>query len=217
MELLDILFLLLIFTTIIQKLVESAYSKANQALLATQGFAIREPSVHARIIKIFSITWLIAMLSEWYINQSTIPLWLRISAILAYLLAQILRIWTLKSLGIHWNTSILAPERVNTPSLGALTEEAMVSGKTERVEKGLQDNLFVESGPYKYIRHPYNLALIIEIAALPICGNALLTAIIFSIWNNHLLNKHIDLEESWLFSRPGYHELFYHKSRFIPF
>ena len=217
MELIDLLFLLVLSLTLVQRFVESISSRTNQEILSQRGFAIREPKSHRASIKLLQGSWVIAMLIEWHLQLIPVPVWLRFSALGVFAFAQMLRIWTLKSLGEHWSIEIFAPEKVDTPSLGPLTEEAMISGKTSRVEKGLKENLFVESGAYKYVRHPNILAHIIEIAALPLCGGAAVTALVFSAWNNHLLNKHIDLEESWLFSRPGYHELFYHKSRFIPF
>ena len=217
MELIDLLFLLVLALTLVQRFVESISSRTNQAILSQRGFAIREPKSHRSTIKLLQVMWVISMLIEWHFQIIPVPFWLRCLALCAFIVAQVLRIWTLKSLGEHWSIEVFAPEKEDTPSLGPLTEAAMISGKTSRVEKGLRENLFVENGAYKFVRHPNMLAQIIEIAALPLCGGAALTGLIFSILNNHILNKHIDLEESWLFSRPGYHELFYHKSRFIPF
>src|SRR5258708_33760282 len=88
-------------------------------------------------------------------------------ALLAEIVAQALRYWAVTTLGERWNTRIIV-----TP-----------------------DRAPVTSGPYRYMRHPNYLAVVIEIAAVPMIGGAIFTAIAFSIGNALILAVRIPAEE----------------------
>lgn len=87
-----------------------------------------------------------------------------------FILAQILRIWVLYSLGRMWNTRII-----------------IIPGSKP-----------VTWGPYRYMRHPNYLVVILEIAALPLSFGAISTAITFSVLNIVLLMVRISIEEEGL-------------------
>ncbi|MEE6138447.1 isoprenylcysteine carboxyl methyltransferase family protein [Mycobacterium sp. 050128] len=56
----------------------------------------------------------------------------------------------------------------------------------------------VRRGPYRWVRHPDYIAVVAEVAALPLIHSAWLTAIVFSIANAVLLNVRIRLENAAL-------------------
>jgi len=107
-------------------------------------------------------------------------------AILAALLAFALRVWAIATLGERWNTRII-------------------------VEPGAAP---VTGGPYRYIRHPNYVAVITEIAALPLIGGAWRTALLFTALNALVLGARIRAEERAL--GPSYSERFGPRPRFIP-
>jgi methyltransferase len=74
----------------------------------------------------------------------------------------------------------------------------------------------VASGPYRWIRHPNYLAVILEFAALPMGAGAWRSAAGLSLLNGAVLQDRIRAEEALLAEVPGYEELFATKSRFIP-
>ena len=78
-----------------------------------------------------------------------------------------LRWWTLATLGDRWTTRVL-----------------VIPGEE-----------LVTTGPYRWLRHPNYLAVVLEIAAIPMVHFAWLTATIFSFANLALLSERIGVEE----------------------
>jgi methyltransferase len=109
-----------------------------------------------------------------------------IPAGLVLVAATALRIWTLASIGRSWNVRVLPPSTVAT------------------------------SGPYQWIRHPNYLAVILEIAALPLLHSAWLSAIGLSAWNAAVLWRRIRTEEATLAQVPSWSAAMADKARFIP-
>ena len=82
--------------------------------------------------------------------------------------AQALRYWSVASLGSRWNTRII-------------------------VFPGMPP---VKRGPYRFMRHPNYLAVIVEIACVPLIRGCWMTAVVFSIGNAVLLRVRIRAEEA---------------------
>jgi len=81
--------------------------------------------------------------------------------------AQALRYWVIATLGPRWNVRVIAQ-----PGLPVVT-----------------------SGPYRWVRHPNYLAVVIEGVAIPLVHGAWLTALVFSALNAWLLRVRIAVEE----------------------
>jgi methyltransferase len=94
-------------------------------------------------------------------------------AAIAYLLVQGLRLWTLLSLGRYWTTRIIV----------------------------VPDAPLVRRGPYRFIRHPNYLVVVVEIALLPIALGSWPLALGFSIVNAVVLAWRIRTEEATLAPR----------------
>jgi len=107
-------------------------------------------------------------------------------ALAVVLLAQSLRYWAIATLGWRWNTRIVV-----------LPGAAPVTG-----------------GPYRFVRHPNYLAVIAEMAALPLVHGAWLTALLFSAGNAWLLRVRIRAEERAL-GEP-WQVAFASRPRFLP-
>ena len=73
--------------------------------------------------------------------------------------AQVLRYWAITSLGRYWNTRIIVYDQMTR----------------------------VQSGPYRYLRHPNYVAVVLEIAVIPMLVGAWYTALLFTIANGALL------------------------------
>ncbi len=104
------------------------------------------------------------------------------------LAAMALRYWAVLTLGPYWNIRVI-----------------VVPGATP-----------VTSGPYRYLRHPNYVAVIMEGLAIPLIHTAWLTAIGFSFLNAWILRTRIRCEENALATHCGYGEHMGHRSRFIP-
>lgn len=83
------------------------------------------------------------------------------------LAAQALRAWTLASLGPWWNARVIVAPGMPT----------------------------VTTGPYRFLRHPNYLAVVIEGFAIPLAHGAWITAVAFSLANAVLLRTRIRCEE----------------------
>jgi len=84
--------------------------------------------------------------------------------------SQGLRWWCIASLGPRWNTRV-----VIVPGLPRVT-----------------------SGPYRWLRHPNYVAVVVEGFALPLVGSAWVTALVFSALNAPLMAVRIRTEDAAL-------------------
>jgi methyltransferase len=100
--------------------------------------------------------------------------------------AQLLRYWAITTLGERWNTRII-----------------FIPGAQP-----------VTGGPYRFVRHPNYIAVIVELACLPLIHGAWLTALVFSLANAVLLYVRIRAEEAALGAE--YQRAFADRPRFIP-
>ncbi len=91
-------------------------------------------------------------------------------ALAAALAAQALRWWAVATLGRRWNTRII-----------------VVPDEAPRV-----------AGPYRFLRHPNYLAVLVEATAVPLVHAAWLSAIAFTLANAVLLAVRIPVEEGAL-------------------
>ena len=135
-------------------------------------------------------SWYLAMLVEVVLAPSSLPSPMYYGAAGLFLAAQVLRFWALRTLGTFWNISVVTTDQ-SSPA-------------------------FVSHGPYRFIRHPNYLVVVIEIATLPLVGGAVWTSCIFTVLNGLVLARRIPLEESHLFRISGYRDVMGAKGRFIP-
>ncbi|MFD5049950.1 isoprenylcysteine carboxyl methyltransferase family protein [Streptomyces tendae] len=86
------------------------------------------------------------------------------------LLAQALRWWCIATLGPYWNTRVI-----------------VVPGAR-----------LIGAGPYRFLRHPNYVAVVVEVAALPLVHSAWLTAAVFTAANAMLLTVRLRCENTAL-------------------
>ena len=102
--------------------------------------------------------------------------------------AQSLRYWAIRSLGKRWNIRVI-------------------------VIPGMP---LVASGPYRYLRHPNYLAVILEAVSLPLAVNARRTAAAYTLTMAALLVFRIRSEERALADFAHYAERLGETPRFVP-
>lgn len=185
------LFFVLFLYCVSERLLEIYLSARNRRHMREGAFVEREAPGELLPMIALHTTWLLATLGETLYRQTPPPLALGLVAASAFVAAQVLRVWTLRTLGKLWNISV------------------MTSSK--------EAPMFVSSGPYQYIRHPNYLVVIIELATLPLIGGAWITAVIATLANAFILAKRIEREEQALFALPGYAASMGQKPRLLPF
>jgi methyltransferase len=158
-------FLIFFLFIIFQRTVELALAKRNEKILKSQG-GIEFDKDGYRVIVAMHIAFFISLICEKvFLHRTPNTYWALFVTL--FVGAQVLRYWAIRSLGVHWNTKVL-----------------VIPGKK-----------LAAGGPYKYVRHPNYLAVIIEIAVIPLIFSCYITATVFSLLNLILLRRRIKIEE----------------------
>nr|WP_270180574.1 isoprenylcysteine carboxylmethyltransferase family protein [Alkalihalobacillus sp. CinArs1] len=142
-----------------QRLAELMVAKRNERWMKDKG-AFEAGKEHYKFIVMLHVAFLAAFFVEGAIRGFQLSsVWTVMLTI--FIITQLLRVWTIKSLGRFWNTKIIV----------------------------LPDANVVTKGPYKFIRHPNYLIVVIEIIALPLIFSSYITALLFTVLNAFLLLK----------------------------
>ena len=178
----------IVVAVILQRLVEVRLSDRHKAEILKRGGQEHGDNLLGAV-KVLQVSWWIAMIVEvWYLDRPFVPA-LAAVALTATIAGQVLRYLSMQALQWRWTLPIMT-----------------VSGMP-----------VVESGVYRYLRHPNWLGVIWEIAFLPLIHTAYLTAIAFSLANAWLMSKRIQTEERALAENTNYAAAFANKPRFISF
>ncbi|MFL6197541.1 MAG: isoprenylcysteine carboxyl methyltransferase family protein [Thermoanaerobaculia bacterium] len=181
------LFTALVVLAAAGRLLELRIANRNRRLLLARGGIEIAPGHYPWMVAVHSV-WLISCLAEvWLLDRPFIP-WLGALALAVFLGAFALRYWVISTLGERWTTRIVC-----LPGVPPIT-----------------------GGPYRWLRHPNYLAVILEIVSLPLVHTAWLTALVFSLLDAILLRVRIRAEEEGLSRLSGYDEAFAGRPRLIP-
>jgi methyltransferase len=157
-----------------------------RALLARGGVEVGFE--HYRWMVLLHTAFLIACpLEVWLLGRPFIPALAAVMLLLAVLAAAI-RWWVIATLAGRWTTRIVC-----LPGVGPVT-----------------------GGPYRFLRHPNYLAVIVEMFALPLIHTAWLTAVLFSALNAVILRVRIRAEEEALSRLSEYGAAFADRPRLVP-
>ena len=149
---------ILAFVTV-QRLGELLLARRNTARLLARGGVEHAPR-HYLLIVALHATWLAGLWAVAWHRPVDLA-WLAVYAVL-----QVLRAWTLWSLGSRWTTRIIT-----------------VPGET-----------LVRRGPYRFVPHPNYLVVAGEIAVLPLVFHLWAYAVVFSLANALVLAIRIRAE-----------------------
>lgn len=169
----------------LERLYEFRLSSRNAAKAFAGG--AREVGVrHYRVMIVFHTAFLICCVAEPWLLDRGFPGAPGLVALILALLAQSLRYWAVSTLGDQWNTRV-----IRVPGTPPIT-----------------------GGPYRFIKHPNYVAVVIELVAVPLIYGSWITAAVFSIGNAALLAVRIRVEEKAL--GQTWRDAFAGKGRFIP-
>jgi methyltransferase len=153
-----IAYLALILATGVERIIELVISTRNARAAIAQG---------GREYGIRHFPWMVALhtgllaacfLEAWLLERPFLP-WLGWPMLVLVVLSQALRYWCISSLGRQWNTRVIV-----VPGAG-----------------------MVSRGPYRWMRHPNYVAVVIEGIALPLVYTSWITAVAFTVLNAVLL------------------------------
>ncbi|MEV0582862.1 isoprenylcysteine carboxyl methyltransferase family protein [Nonomuraea sp. NPDC050310] len=162
-------YLVLIGLVGVERLAELVVARRNLAWARARG-GIEYGRSHYPGIVLAHVALLVgAPLEVWLLDRPFLP-WLGWPMLALVVLAQALRWWCITTLGHRWNTRVI-------------------------IVPGLP---LVSAGPYRLLRHPNYVAVVVEGLALPLVHTAWLTALLFTLANAALLAVRIRVENQAL-------------------
>jgi methyltransferase len=159
-------FTILVVLVGLERVAELVVSTRNAAWSKERG-GVETGLGHYPFMVVLHTGLLVGALVEAWARRPDVPSALAWSMLFLVLASQALRWWCIATLGRQWNTRVIV-----VPGLAPVT-----------------------SGPYRLLRHPNYVAVVVEGFALPLVHAAWITAVVFTVANAGLLTVRIRCEE----------------------
>ena len=166
-------FTVLVVLVGLERVAELVVSTRNAAWSKERG-GVEMGLGHYPFMVVLHTGLLVGALVEAWVVRPSVPGWMAWLFAVVVLLSQGLRWWCIATLGPRWNTRVLV-----VPGL------APVAG-----------------GPYRWLRHPNYVAVVVEGIALPLVHLSWVTAMVFTVLNAFLLRVRIRVEDEALSTLP---------------
>jgi methyltransferase len=174
-----VLYTLLVVAIMAARTFELRIARRNTAAAFEQG-AVEAGARHFPWMVANHTLFLISCIAEvWLLDRPLLP-WLAVAALAALAAAATLRVWVIRTLGSRWTVRVIC-----FPGRPVIT-----------------------GGPFRFLRHPNYLAVVVEILALPLVHTGWISAILFSLTNGLVLRERIRVEEAALAEHTDYREAF---------
>jgi methyltransferase len=157
-----------------ERLAELVVSVRNAAWSRARG-GVESGLGHYPLMVVLHTGLLVGALVEAWVREPDVSAGLAWSMTLLVLASQTLRWWCIATLGSRWNTRVIV-----VPGMAPVT-----------------------GGPYRWLRHPNYVAVVVEGAALPLVHAAWVTALAFTVLNAGLLVVRIRVEDRALATLPA--------------
>lgn len=182
-----VLYLILTGLIVLERLVELVLTERNSRRLRARG-GYEAGQAHFPAMALLHTGLLVAApLEVWWLGRPLIPA-LAIPMLLVLVFTMMLRYWAILTLGDRWTAKVF-----------------VVPGESP-----------VAGGPYRFLRHPNYLAVILEVAAFPLVHSAWITALVVSVGNALVLRTRIRVEEEALASSSDYQKRLGDLPRLVP-
>ncbi len=159
----------LVAVVAVERLAELAIARRNVARLRARGGFEAGCDHYPRMVALHTGLLIAAPLEVLALGRPLVPA-LAASALALVGATMALRYWVIATLGDRWTTRIF-----------------VVPGEPS-----------IRTGPYRWLRHPNYLAVVVEVAALPLVHSAWVSAAVFSAANALVLRTRIRVEEGVL-------------------
>jgi len=163
---------------ITQRFLELALCRKNRRWMLAMGGHEVAPESYRRMVLLHLLFYL-GLLLEPHPWQVPLEPW-RVALLGGFFLVQVLRYWTILSLGKFWNTRIM-----------------IIPGSS-----------VIRRGPYRWLRHPNYLVITLEFIILPLLMEAPWTLLFCTLGNLLVLRERIYLEEQALRQATDYDRKF---------
>ena len=159
-------FTILVVLVGLERVAELVVSTRNAAWSKQRG-GVETGLGHYPFMVVLHTGLLVGALVEAWVRRPDVPSALAWSMLALVLASQALRWWCISTLGRQWNTRVIV-----VPGLAPVT-----------------------GGPYRLLRHPNYVAVVVEGVALPLVHAAWVTALVFTVANAALLTVRIRCED----------------------
>ena len=170
----ELLFTLLIAAVALERLAELVVSKRNASWSFARG-GVETGRRHYAVMVVLHTGLLVGALVEVWVRRPPFDPVLGWSMLALVVASQALRWWCITTLGPRWNTRVIV-----VPGLPLVT-----------------------GGPYRYLRHPNYVAVVVEGFALPLVHTATVTAAVFTVLNAVVLAVRVRVENDALRAAGG--------------
>jgi methyltransferase len=164
-----VLYTALVAVVAVMRLVELRISRRHIARLKARGAVEVGFSHYPWMVAVHASFLVACVLEVWLLDRPWLPP-LALAMLALLVAAAALRYWVIATLGERWSTRVV-----------------LVPGEAP-----------VATGPFRWLRHPNYLAVIVEFLALPLVHTAWWTAVLFSAANALVLRARIGVEEAAL-------------------
>lgn len=162
-------FTVLVVLVGLERLAELVISNRNAAWSLARG-GRETGTTHYTAMVVLHTGLLVGMLVEAWLRRPVVSEALAVSMLVLALASQALRWWCIASLGRRWNTRVIV----------------------------VPDLPLVAVGPYRLVRHPNYVAVVVEGFALPLVHAAWVTALVFTLANAAVLAVRLRVENAAL-------------------
>jgi methyltransferase len=159
-------FIIMLFYIVAQRIMELVISRKNEKWMLSNG-AVEYGRSHYKYIVVLHTSFIVSLITEYILVKDNNGFTeFNNFLLLLFSVLQVLRFYTMYSLGKYWNVKILRIP--GTP--------------------------LVKTGIYKYVKHPNYLIVAAEILIIPLILGCYFTAVIFSALNLLALSARIKAE-----------------------
>ena len=181
------LFLCLLAAVGVLRLAELRISHRNRQGMLSAG-AVPVPEPHFKWIVVIHTGVLIGAAVEVIFLKRPFILWFAAVMFALFIASNLLRLWVVLTLGRLWNVHVMDSGRIG----------------------------IVTKGPFRFVRHPNYVGVVLEVISLPLIYSAWMTAIAAALGYCYALSRRVPAEEKVLMANPEYRAAMGNKPRFLP-
>lgn len=165
---------------------EALVASRNSANLLRNGAVEIAPWILPFMVLLFVLLF-VGSFVEYLLVPKNLSLWWFGSFVVLFCLAKGLKYWAVSALGSYWTMKVLV----------------------------IPGSQVVTKGPYKWIRHPNYVAVLLEIAAIALAGKSFIAFVVIFASFLVVLYYRIQCEEKALAIHTDYHQKMMAKGRFL--
>lgn len=159
-------FTVLVLAVGLERVAELVLTRRNVSWAFSRGGVERGQSHYPAMVVLHTGLLVGCLLEVWLLQRVVVPA-LGWVAVALVVASQLLRWWCITTLGRHWSTRVVV-----------VPGDELVAG-----------------GPYRVVKHPNYVAVVVEGIALPLVHSAWITALVFTALNALLLRTRIRVED----------------------